>query len=71
MAKWTTTRARLAGIKRQNPDADVSTLREQLRYERAEHQMRQLSEPLTSDERKRLAVTLLTEPQKANRGDHE
>jgi len=58
---WTHTRAKIAQTKRDNPHADVTDLRRQLRAERlAEHIEKVLAEapPLTDQQLNRLASLL-------------
>jgi hypothetical protein len=58
---WTKTRSEIAHALRQNPDADVTYLRQQLKAERLEDYIRRVVDhapPLTAEQRDRLAVLL-------------
>ena len=58
---WTHTRAKIAATKRQDPEADVTDLRVQLRAERlADYVARVVAEapPLTTEQRARIAAIL-------------
>jgi hypothetical protein len=58
---WTHTRAKIAHALRQNPDADVTELRRQLKAERLEDHVRSIVDaapPLTDEQRDRLARIL-------------
>jgi hypothetical protein len=60
---WTHTRAKIAHTLRQNPDADVTELRRQLKAERLEEHVRRIVDaapPLTYEQRTRLAALLRT-----------
>ena len=65
MASWTTARARIAGKKRQNPDADVTDLLVDLRAARAEDYIRKMlaqAPPLTGEQIQRLRDLLPPAP---------
>jgi hypothetical protein len=71
MSEWTKTRSKIAQTVRQNPNADTTELRRQLKAERLEDRIRREAEadpPLTDAQRARLAALLVT-PQKAG-GDN-
>ena len=58
---WTHTRAKIAHTKRQNPDADVTELRRQLKAERLEEHVAAVIDsapPLTIEQRERIAALL-------------
>lgn len=59
---WTHTRSRIAIIKKNDPTADVSDLRRQLKAERLEEHIRAVVDatpPLTVEQRVHLATALL------------
>ncbi|MBM0128062.1 hypothetical protein [Pimelobacter simplex] len=59
---WTQTRSALALAKRDNPDADVTDLRRQLKAERLEEYVNKVvseAPPLTREQRDRIARLLL------------
>lgn len=64
---WTSTRARIAHAKRQDPNADVSDLQAKLREQVAAAKIRKLAEGLNTDERQRVA-RILTEPLNSDGG---
>lgn len=58
---WTKTRSEIALAVRNNPDADVTELRRQLKAERLEEYISRVVDaapPLTAEQRDRLAVLL-------------
>jgi lipoprotein NlpI len=59
---WTKTRARIAGLRRQNPDADITELQAQLAKEVEEARVRRLLSraALTDKQRRELAILLLS-----------
>jgi hypothetical protein len=60
---WTVHRARAAGKRRQNPDADIDDELRDMRAARAEDYIRDLVDtfpPLTQEQRSRLAAILRT-----------
>ncbi|MFD7075243.1 hypothetical protein ACFV9G_13635 [Nocardioides sp. NPDC059952] len=56
---WKRTRSKLANIKKRDPDADVTELRQQLKTERMAAYIREMVDampPLTDEQRARLAA---------------
>jgi len=58
---WTHTRSKIANAKRKNPDADLTSLRQQLKAERLEDYIARTVDaapPLSVEQRDRLALLL-------------
>jgi hypothetical protein len=61
MSEWTKTRSKIAHTVRQNPNADTTELRRQLKAERLEDHIRRVVDaapPLTNDQRSKIAALL-------------
>ena len=61
MSSWTKTRSTIANTVKNNPDADVTDLRAQLKAERLEDYVRKVVDsapPLSPEQRDRIAVLL-------------